>query len=210
MKKIISLSLFGAIAFSPMLGTAQNVNQVLAGDQRAQAIKLVNDSINSLDKIEGNFVQTNSNGSQVQGNFWLDRPGKMRFEYAQPSQISLISDGNVIAIHDKKLKTVEKYPLRSNPLYFMLKANLNINQELKVTNVVKSGTNIMISVRDKNKEAQGELTMLFNQSGLSQWTIVDNRNRVTNVKLTNIKKSNVANNMFAIPVVKRVTSFGKN
>lgn len=191
MKRIFALPLLTLISFTAPISHAQNNGFVqLNGPARDTAVSMANASINSMNNIEGRFLQINSNHSSISGNYWLDRPGKMRFEYDAPSPILMTSDGSGIAILDKKLKTVERYPLRSNPLFFLLKSNLNISTDLKISNVVKSSNQTLISVRDKKKEAQGELTLYFDSSNhLNQWQIVDNRRRVTIVKLLSLKAS---------------------
>ena len=213
MKRIFILPIFSALIFGSITTYAQN-NQAIAlsGDARNSAIQMANNSINSLDKIEGRFVQYNANNTSITGSFWLDRPGKMRFEYDAPSPVLLTSDGSGIAILDKKLNTVERYPLRSNPLYFLLKSNLNIAQELKITNVIKAQNQTLISLRDKKNEAQGELTLTFDASNhLSQWQIVDNRKRTTIVKLINIKPSPQKEaSFFVIKTPKGPGSIGKH
>jgi len=158
MKRIFILPIFSALIFGSITTYAQN-NQAIAlsGEARNAAIQMANSSINSLDRIEGRFVQYNANNSSITGSFWLDRPGKMRFEYDAPSPVLLTSDGSGIAILDKKLNTVERYPLRSNPLFFLLKSNLNIAQELKITNVIKSQNQTLISMRDKKMKRRVSL-----------------------------------------------------
>ena len=200
----------GLIAFPSF---AQNNNALLlTGNARTEAIKSANISINSLNKIEGRFVQINSNNTTNSGQFWLDRPGKMRFEYDAPSPILLVADGSSIAINDRKLKTVERYPLRSNPLYFLLKSGVNISQELNVTKVIRNNNKLIISLKDKKNEAQGELSLVFGPNNqLEEWSILDNRKRNTIIKLSQIKTSSAKDaSFFKVKDIKRPSASGKS
>lgn len=210
MKKIfLSAIAFGLIALPSF---AQNVQPTfLNGDARSNAIKTANNAINSLSKIEGKFVQINANNTTNSGKFWLDRPGKLRFEYDPPSPILLVADGASIAISDKKLKTVERYPIRSNPLYFLLKSNVDITKELNVTKVLKQNNKLIIGLKDKKNQAQGELSLVFDaNNNLEEWSILDNRKRNTIVKLSNIKPSNIKDaTFFKVKDPKKVTTIVK-
>lgn len=212
--------LFGA-AFALLsaggIGLLTNTNaiaQALAGSDRQAAIINANKAINALDKIEGNFIQTNPNKSKYSGRFWLDRPGRMRFEYSAPVTTLMVANDSTIAITDAKLLSVDKYPLRQSPLYFLLKSNVDLGKEVKVTSVNKSGTNTEIAMRDARNEAQGELTLVFDaKNTLLGWRVLDGRKQTTIVTLSNVKKSGTLDaKLFAIPkskVVKPLTKGGK-
>lgn len=210
MKRIfISALALGLFAFPSF---AQNASQInLIGDARTQAIKTANNAINSLSKIEGKFIQINSNKTTNSGKFWLNRPGKLRFEYDAPSPILLVADGASIAINDRKLKTVERYPIRSNPLYFLLKSGVDISKELNVTKVIRVNNKLVIAVKDKKNQAQGELSLVFDANNkLEEWSILDNRNRNTIVKLSNIKPSGALDDsFFKVKDPKKIGPIGK-
>jgi hypothetical protein len=48
---------------------------------------------------------------KTRGRFFLQRPGRLRFDYAGQSGISLIADGKSVVIYNKKLKTSRLYAL---------------------------------------------------------------------------------------------------
>ena len=61
-------------------------------NQKAQAAKVSN-YLSSLQTLVGNFVQVGPDGSKTKGDFYIQKPGKVRFEYEAPSQIR-IADGS--------------------------------------------------------------------------------------------------------------------
>jgi len=50
-------------------------------------------------------VQFGPNGEQTGGEFLIKRPGKIRFNYENPSPITVVSNGRTLAVENKKLKT---------------------------------------------------------------------------------------------------------
>ena len=84
----------------------------LIGEQQDAAVQRINDYFNNLNSIQGNFEQVDSNNKHTNGRFYVQRPGKLRFDYAPPSTLRLVADGHFLAIEDSSLKTVEKYPHR--------------------------------------------------------------------------------------------------
>ncbi len=214
MKRRILIGALCAVLGAGLIPVSKIYAQSLAGNDRLIAINNANKAINALDKIEGNFVQTNPNKSKYSGRFWLDRPGKMRFEYSAPVTTLMVANDSTIAITDAKLLSVDKYPLRQSPLYFLLKSNVDLGNEVKVTGVNKIGANTEIAMRDARNEAQGELTLVFDaKNNLLGWRVLDGRKQTTIVTLSNVKKSGTLDSkLFAIPkskVVKPLTKGGK-
>src|ERR1700730_2540471 len=93
--------------------------------QRAMLEK-VNNYFNSVTRLAGKFVQVGPDGSKTEGQFYMQKPGKIRFEYDPPSPIELISDGDTVAVRDRKLATQDIYPLSQKPLKFLLSDKLDL------------------------------------------------------------------------------------
>ena len=65
--------------------------------QRA-LLEKVNTYFNSVTTLVGKFVQVGPDGNKTEGQFYMQKPGKIRFEYDPPSPIELISDGDTVAV----------------------------------------------------------------------------------------------------------------
>ena len=83
----------------------------LIGEQQDAAVQRINAYFNGITNLQGNFEQIDSNNKHTDGRFYVQRPGKLRFDYAPPSTLRLVADGHFLAIEDSSLKTIEKYPL---------------------------------------------------------------------------------------------------
>ena len=87
--------------------------------QKAQAAR-VSSYLSSLQTLVGNFVQVGPDGSRTKGDFYIQKPGKVRFEYDDPSPIAIVADGSSVAVRDRKLATQDIYPLSQTPLRYLL------------------------------------------------------------------------------------------
>ena len=86
-------------------------------------------SMNATHSFQGNFVQVAPNGEVSRGEIWLQRPGKVRFEYAAPNPLLIVSDGVTLVQNDRQLETFDRVPLSSTPLNYFLKENINLANE---------------------------------------------------------------------------------
>src|SRR6266702_88785 len=48
--------------------------------------------------------------NQTKGDFYIQKPGKLRFEYDDPSPIAVVADGSSLVVRDRKLATQDVYP----------------------------------------------------------------------------------------------------
>ena len=145
--------------------------------------------LSSLQTLVGNFVQVGPDGSKTRGDFYIQKPGKVRFEYDDPTPIAIIADGSSLAVRDKKLATQDIYPLSQTPLRFLLSDRIDL---LKDTNVVSvTADDVFISVTIEEKKAligtSRLMLMLGAKDGqLKQWTVTDPQGYDTTVAIYNL------------------------
>ena len=84
----------------------------LIGEEQTKAVERINAYFNNITNLQGSFEQVDATNKQSSGRFYVQRPGKIRFDYAPPSALRIVADGSHLAIEDADLKTVEKYPDR--------------------------------------------------------------------------------------------------
>jgi outer membrane lipoprotein-sorting protein len=161
---------------------------VLAGEQRAQALVQANRTLNTLQRLQGRFVQTAPDGSRTNGAFYLQRPGKLRFEYDPPATMLIISDGSVVSMRDTALRTTDRTPLRSTPLNLILRENVNLDRDARITRVSRYGEWLMVTARDRSGAADGQITLHFfgSNAQLRSWDVVDATGARTRIALTDI------------------------
>ena len=175
----------------PRRNVPANIFATFDANQKAQAAR-VSAYLSSLQTLVGNFVQVGPDGSKTKGDFYIQKPGKVRFEYDAPSPIAIIADGSSLAVRDRKLATQDIYPLSQTPLRFLLSDRIDL---LKDTNVVSvTADDVFISVTIEEKQALIGTSRLMLMVGakdgqLKQWTVTDPQGYDTTVAVYNLDTS---------------------
>jgi outer membrane lipoprotein-sorting protein len=140
--------------------------------------------LNSISTMYARFTQYSANGGIATGQMWMERPGRMRFEYNLPSPILLLADRFYIYYIDKKLATVQQYGLESTPAWLLLRDPISFD-DVVVTGFARGPNLLRVTVVEKAHPDKGSLTMEFrdNPLQLRQWTVVDAERRATTVVL---------------------------
>jgi outer membrane lipoprotein-sorting protein len=140
--------------------------------------------LNNITTMYARFTQHSSNGGVATGQMWMERPGRMRFEYNPPSPILLIADRFYVYYIDKQLIEMQKVGLQSTPAWLLLRDPITFD-DLIVTGFVREPDLLRVTVVEKARPDKGSLTMVFSRVplALSQWTIVDAQRRTTTVVL---------------------------
>jgi len=174
--------LAGAAAFA-LFATMPTPDAVAQGSDVAQKIA---DHFSSVKTMTGEFVQFGPRGEQTGGKFFLERPGKIRFNYEKPSPMRVISDGRSVVIGNSKLRTWDIYPLSKTPLALLLDNRIDLKSKM-VRDVKEEPDLITIKLGDKSLFADSTITMMFDPKSydLRQWTITDNQGKDTSVMIFN-------------------------
>jgi outer membrane lipoprotein-sorting protein len=157
-------------------------------NQKAQAAR-VSAYLSSLQNLVGNFVQVGPDGSKTKGDFYIQKPGKLRFDYDPPSPIDIIADGSSVVVRDRNLATQDVYPLSQTPLRYLLSDRIDL---MKDTNVIAvSSDDLYISITIEEKQAlvgtSRMLLMIGAKDGqLKQWTVTDPQGYDTTIAVYNL------------------------
>lgn len=162
---------------------------LLSGAERAQTLAAASASLNRLASVQGRFVQVAPDGRVTQGSVYLQKPGKVRFDYDPPTALLIVADGATVAVEDRRLKDVSRIPLRSTPLFYVLKRDVNLERDARITKVARSGDSILVTARDRTGEAEGEITLTFSAGAyeLRNWEILDAQRQMTRISLANLR-----------------------
>jgi outer membrane lipoprotein-sorting protein len=149
--------------------------------------------LQGLGTAHGRFEQTDYKGRRTAGNWYLARPGKMRFEYDAPTSLLIVSNGTMVSMWDPRLQSFDQYPLSETPLSLFLARQIRFDQGVVVTAVSSSAQGYKLKARDRRKNVEGSVVLGFDQApngelALREWTITDAQNRATNVTLTSFSR----------------------
>ena len=169
-------------------------NNDLSASDRADLTR-VDNYLSGLTNLQGNFLQVGPDGSLAQGQFYLRRPGRMRFQYDPPEKLLVVADGTWVAVKDG-FSAAQRYPLGSTPLGILLDDHVDLAKEVKVLAVEHQPGALRITLADKNDNAPGNITLVFDEPDLQlrQWIVTDAQGLQTTVALRNIQSGIHADN----------------
>ncbi len=144
--------------------------------------------LNGLRTLRSRFLQVAPDGGITEGNAWIERPGRMRFEYDPPSPLLLVAGNGGGMFYDKVLKQVTHFPLSSTPLGILLSDNLKLAGEVTISGIERLPGQIHVSMFRTRSPGDGRLTLVFadNPLSLRQWMITDPQDKETTVSLFNV------------------------
>jgi outer membrane lipoprotein-sorting protein len=166
----------------------QQANSQLEAKQRALVDK-VSAYLTRVQVMSGDFAQIGPDGRQSKGQFYVQKPGKVRFDYDQPSRIDIIADGSSVVVRDRKLATQDVYPLSQTPLRFLLADRIDLLHDTTVTSVSADDTYVTVVVEEKQALiGTSRLMMMFGAKdfALKQWVVTDPQGYDTTVALSNL------------------------
>lgn len=160
-----------------------------AAAQGNAAAQKIADHFSAVRSMTGEFVQFGPRGEQTGGKFFIQRPGKIRFNYEPPSAYRVISDGSSVAIDNRKLNTMDVYPLSKTPLKLLLDDRIDLSGD-RVKSFKEEDDLTTIQLGDKRIFGNSKITMMFDPSSyeLRQWTITDAQGKDTTVMIFNVKQ----------------------
>lgn len=156
---------------------------------KPEAVERLNAYFNGFATLQGDFIQFAADGRRFEGKIYVQRPGKMRFEYRPPVTMEVIADGTSVAIRDKKLATQDLYSIGQTPLKFLLKEHMDLARDSTVTGVSTKGDILSVKIEDRSTlGGTSKITLNFDLTAneLRQWVVIDPQGYETSVSLYNL------------------------
>jgi outer membrane lipoprotein-sorting protein len=175
----------------PHRNVPTNIFATFDANQKALATRVSN-YLSSLNTLVGSFVQVGPDGSRSTGDFYIQKPGKVRFEYDPPSAIAMIADGSSLVVRDRKLATQDIYPLSQTPLRYLLSDRIDLMADTTVVNVSADDVFISVTIEEKSPLIGTSRLMLMvgaKDNQLKQWTVTDPQGYDTTVAVYNLDSS---------------------
>ena len=159
--------------------------------QKASDVLEIENYLNNIKTLHASFVQTTSNGNTSEGKIYIAKPNKIRMEYNDPVNVSIVGDGNFIVYHDKELDQVTHIDYDDVPASLILANDIKIDgKKIKITDFYKdSGTTEAVVEYEVNGETH-PITLVFNNNPfeLKQWKITDPQGIEISVFLYNMEQ----------------------
>src|SRR5215467_13519479 len=176
------------------------------GSQRA-LVDRVSNYLSSLQTVIGDFVQIGPDGGRTAGKFYIQKPGRMRFEYNPPSPIDIIADGSSVIVRDRNLDTSDPYPLSQTPLRYLLADQIDLTRDTNLVAISQDRTFISVTIEERQiLVGTHRLVLMFSakDAQLRQWIVTDPQGYETTVAVYNLDVSHRPDpNLFIINYFER-------
>jgi outer membrane lipoprotein-sorting protein len=160
--------------------------------ERGEAVKRADAFFNSSPVMTADFVQIGADGKRSEGKLYVQRAGRVRFEYAQPATMEVVADGVQVAVRDRKLNTQDLYFIAQTPLKFLMKEKIDLEKDVTVQDVTTDDAGVTIFIEDKvTFGGTSHLRLIFDPKNftLKQWQVKDPQGYETLISLFNIDQT---------------------
>ena len=175
--------------FALVSAIALLISATISASAQQVGIPEVEAYFNSIRTLKARFIQTNPNGSIVQGTLYLRRPGRMRFEYDAPSQLKIVADGMQVTMWDNATRDFGQWPIGWTAASFLVKEPLVLSGDLQVEKIDRANGNVEVTMSQAKKPQEGKVIarLAENPLRLAGWTIIDNRGNRVSVALADLQ-----------------------
>jgi outer membrane lipoprotein-sorting protein len=173
----------------PLAGiSSANAAFALADADRADVAR-IEIYLTNLHSLKARFLQVAPNNSVSEGVVWLDRPGRMRFQYDPPSPFLLVANYGLVVFNDRKLRQTSNIPLSQTPLGIILAEKVKLSGDVTIVGFRRQPGQIIITLQRTSSPSDGNITLIFSDQplALQQWIVVDQQRQTTSVKLYNVE-----------------------
>jgi outer membrane lipoprotein-sorting protein len=174
-------------------GKTVKPGETLALDDNQRAlIDRVSLYLSTINTLVGHFVQVGPDGSKSEGQFYIAKPGRVRFEYNPPNPIDITADGRQVSVRNRNLETQDLFPLSQTPLRFLLSERIDLRRETNVVGVYSDDIFATVVIEEKQPLiGTSRLMMMFDAKNLQlkQWTVTDAQGFDTTVAVSNLDLS---------------------
>lgn len=174
-----------AVACLSVVATTDSSAVVLSDRDRADLVR-VEAYLNSFQSMRARFVQMSSTGHIAEGDFALDKPGRMRIDYDPPVPMKIVSDGRFLIYDDTELEQQTHVPLSATPVAVLVDNNIRLNEgSIEVVQIDRGDATLEVSVVQREEPGAGEVRLVFSDQPLAlrRWVVTDAQGIKTNFAL---------------------------
>lgn len=161
---------------------------VISGDDRKDVLSKVEENLNQVRSLKATFIQRGPEGNVDEGTLFLERPGKIRFEYANDNPILVVSNGDMLSFVDYEIKQVSRWPIDKTPLNVLVDEHIDLkDQDIEIPEMIRFAGLIKMSIIQPDQKDQGYITLIFEESTmeLKSWEVIDVQGYTTRIALLN-------------------------
>jgi len=181
-KKLLILSSFVTLAIGGGISPSKAEDLSAKVEQAEQYLR-------GLDTLKADFIQTAYNGSRLTGTFYLNRPGKLRFEYNEVDDF-IVADGLFIYFYDGELKEQTNAPIGQTLADFLLREDLTLRDDVAIQDIGEKDNLQVITIASADDPAGGSVRLYFKKEpyALYKWHVIDAAGLTTEIMLKNVER----------------------
>ena len=117
--------------------------------------------LNKMTTAQSSFHQINADGSRDTGDIYIQRPGRIRFEYDPPNSALVLAVSNTLSVFDPQGDGMpQNYPLDKTPLGLVLAKRVDLENARMVVGHHYDGTATILSVQDPDHPERGRMDFI--------------------------------------------------
>jgi len=173
----------------------------------AEAMAAADAYLKGLKSLRARFQQISPDGMLMSGTAYIKKPGRARFDYDDPSPITIIADGFWVALLDDEAGTQDRYPLNATPLSLLLTDKSKISDVAQLAALEQGEKLLRLHLQSKEEPGLGTLILSFTREpfALTQWTVIDAQGYETRILLSDMEPGAVLN-----PALFRIETMNDN
>ena len=177
-----------AVVIGATLWMAPAQAEELRGDDAEEALAKVEAYLNEIRTFSARFEQIDSRGRRASGRVYVQKPGKLRFEYDPPVPILIVANGNFLIHYDKELESATYLNQRDTPAWFLVAPDIELHGDVTVTGVERDGGKLRVGLTKTSSPDDGAATLIFTENPfrLVEWSITDQQGVTTDVALKDV------------------------
>ncbi len=191
MNRFLIICTLAILIVTPAQAQVKTLANPTAPEPVSVVTRKIEDYMRGIDTVKSRFVQTAPDGTQRIGTFYLDRPGKMRFEYDLPVRDLVVADGVQLFYYDGELKQTASAPVGQTLADFILRKNIKLSGDVKVTRMQEGAGLMQVTLTQLADPGAGTMTLGFTQNPfmLKKWRITDGTGQITEVELFDVQEN---------------------
>ena len=145
--------------------------------------------LTGIHTITAQFTQSAPNGDLSNGMFYLQRPGKLRMEYAPPMPVLMVAASGDIVYYDKELDQVTHISLESTLVGFLAQEDVKFDKSVIITDMERAPDAVRVSLVQTKRPHDGTLTLEFSDHPMAirNMIVTDSSGQTTTVSLNNAR-----------------------
>jgi len=155
--------------------------------RKEETLGKIEQSLNAIRSLKADFIQRAPDGSVAEGVLYLERPGKLRFDFGKDAPFLVVSNGSLLTFVDYEVKQVSRWPIRKTPLGILVDDEIKFDSNIEVPDIIRFAGLVKVPVIDPKRQEYGYIILIFEESTmeLRAWESVDAQGYTTRVALVN-------------------------